>query len=53
MIRYTTDGENPTETSDVFSEPIQIEGETTIKAIATAEGFSASEMLEARYTLTD
>lgn len=53
VIHYTTDGENPTESSDVFSEAIQIEGETTIKAIATAEGFSASEMLEARYTLTD
>ena len=53
VIRYTTDGEDPTESSDVFSEPIQITGETTIKAIATAEGFSASEMLEARYTVTD
>lgn len=53
VIRYTTDGEDPTETSEVFSEAIQITEETTIKAIATAEGFSASEMLEAHYTLSD
>lgn len=53
VIHYTTDGEDPTEASDVFSEAIQITGETTIKAIATAEGFSASEMLEAHYTLSD
>ena len=53
MIHYTTDGKVPMETSGVFSEPIKITAETTIKAIATAEGFSASEMLEARYTLTD
>lgn len=53
VIYYTTDGEDPTETSDVFSEPIQITGETTIKAIATAEGFSVSEVLEAHYTLTE
>lgn len=52
-IHYTTDGENPTEISDVFYEPIQITGETTIKAIATAKGFSASEMLEARYTIAE
>lgn len=53
VIHYTTDGEDPTETSDVFSEAIKITAETTIKAIATAEGFSASEMLEAHYTLTE
>ena len=52
-IHYTTDGEVPTESSDVYSDPIQITGETTIKAIATAEGFVASEMLEAHYTLEE
>ena len=53
VIRYTTDGEDPTESSEVYSEAIQITAETTIKAIAAAEGFSASEMLEAHYTLTE
>ena len=52
-IHYTTDGEAPTETSEVFSEPIPITAETTIKALATAEGFSSSEVLEAHYTLTE
>lgn len=53
MIRYTTDGSTPTETSTVYSSPIAITEETTIKAIATADGFVASEVLEAHYTLTE
>lgn len=52
VIRYTTDGSDPTETSPAYSSPIEITAETTIKAIATAEGFTASDVLEAHYTLT-
>lgn len=52
VIRYTTDGSDPTETSPAYSSPIEITAETTIKAIATAEGFAASDVLEAHYTLT-
>ena len=52
VIHYTTDGSDPTETSPAYSSPIEITAETTIKAIATAEGFAASDVLEAHYTLT-
>lgn len=52
VIRYTTDGTDPTETSPVYSSPIGITEETTIKAIATAEGLAASDVLEAHYTVT-
>ena len=52
VIRYTTDGSDPTETSTAYSAPVEITEETTIKAIATAEGFAASDVLEAHYTLT-
>lgn len=50
-IHYTTDGTDPTAGSPVYSEPIKITGDTTIKAIATSENFSDSQMLEARYTV--
>lgn len=53
VIRYTTDGSAPTETSTAYSSPIAITEETTIKAIATAEGLTASDVLEAHYTLPD
>lgn len=52
VIHYTTDGTDPTETSTVYSSPIGITEETTIKAIATAEGLAASDVLEAHYTVT-
>lgn len=52
VIRYTTDGTDPTETSPIYSSPIGITEETTIKAIATAEGLAASDVLEAHYTVT-
>jgi len=52
MIRYTTDGTAPTESSDAYSAPIEITAETTIKAIATAGGLAASDVLEAHYTIS-
>ena len=51
-IHYTTDGSGPTAASPVYSAPIEIVSETTIKAIAVAEDFVASDVLEAHYTLT-
>lgn len=51
-IHYTTDGTEPTGDSPAYSSPVAITEETTIKAIATAEGYTASDVLEAHYTLT-
>ena len=53
VIRYTTDGTDPTATSPVYSAPVEITAETTIKAIAAAEGLTASDVLEAHYTLAE
>ena len=50
-IYYTTDGTTPTETSPVYSTPIEITGTTTIKAIATATDMLPSDVAEATYTI--
>jgi hypothetical protein len=41
-IRYTTNGSEPTESSQVYSSPIVISETTTLKAKAWAEGYSPS-----------
>ena len=43
-IYYTTDGSVPDETSRLYSEPIKITADTTIKAIALADGCRESEV---------
>jgi predicted extracellular nuclease len=43
-IYYTTDKTVPTTSSNVYSEPIEITGNTTIKAIAVKEGLTTSEV---------
>jgi hypothetical protein len=50
-IHYTTDGSTPTASSTVFSTAIPITAATTIKAFATAPGFSDSAVATAAYTL--
>lgn len=50
-IRYTTNGFAPTESSDVYSEPIVINANTTIKARAFKENMENSNIVEARYTV--
>ena len=50
-IYYTTDGLTPTTTSAVYSTPISVSSNTTIKAIATASGFSQSAVGTAAYTI--
>ena len=49
-IRYTLDGEDPTETSSVYSSPIAVTTTTTIKARAYKSGHSPSAVVSAVYT---
>ncbi len=49
-ICYTTDGNNPTNTSPVYSGPINISVATTVKAKAFKYGWTASNIASASYT---
>lgn len=48
-IRYTVDGSNPTATSPIYSTPIPVSSNTTIKAVAFATGFEPSYVGTASY----
>ena len=48
-IRYTLDGSDPTSTSQVYSDPLTISSNTTLKAIAFV-GDEASNVASATYT---
>ncbi len=50
-IYYTLDGTNPNADSQVYSTPIVIDEEITIKAIAVKEGFADSNVATAAYTI--
>lgn len=50
-IYYTTDGTTPTTASTQFTGPIVVNSIETIKAIATATGFSESAVATATYTI--
>jgi hypothetical protein len=52
VIYYTTDGTTPTTVSRVYSASITVSSSETIKAIATATGYSTSQMASAAYTIT-
>lgn len=52
-IHYTTDGSEPTEASALYSEPIEIAEAVTLKAIAVKEGFEASEVVVAEFTIRE
>lgn len=53
IIRYTTDGGNPSETSPVYNGPINIENTATIKAYAVSStpGPTDSKVVAATYTI--
>jgi len=51
VIYYTTDGSTPTTSSPVFSTPIPVSVTTTIRALATAPGFTNSAIANGTYTI--
>ena len=52
-IYYTTNGDNPTTNSSVYSGAINVSTNTTIKAMATAEGYDNSAIATAAYTIVN
>jgi|GEM_PF-1250427 len=51
-IYYTLDGTAPTTSSSVYSAPLSVGVNETIKAIAVATGYSTSAVASAAYTIT-
>ena len=51
VIRYTTDGSDPTESSTVYTTPVEISSNTTVKAKAFKDGCSASDVKSAEYVI--
>ncbi len=50
-IRYTTNGSEPTTSSALYSEPVQISGTQTLKARAFKDGWSGSNVSTGTYTI--
>lgn len=50
-IYYTTDGTDPTTSSTEYTTAITIDESCTLKAIAVASGYAASEVASATYTM--
>lgn len=53
FIRYTTDGTEPTEVSDLYETPITISSTTTLKARAFKTNWRTSALAEATYTIVN
>jgi hypothetical protein len=51
-IHYTTDGSDPTVASPVYSTPLVLTSNTTVKALAFATGLSASSITLGVFTVT-
>ncbi|MBO7615631.1 MAG: chitobiase/beta-hexosaminidase C-terminal domain-containing protein [Bacteroidales bacterium] len=52
-IRYTTDGTDPTESSEVYSSALTISETTTVKAKGFKAGYTASNIATAVYTFPE
>jgi hypothetical protein len=52
VIHYTSDGSTPTTGSPTYSAPIAVSTTTTLKAIATATGYTQSAVSTATYTIS-
>jgi hypothetical protein len=50
-IRYTTDGNDPTESSAIYTGPVAISQSCTLKAKAFKSGWTASDIKSAAYTI--
>lgn len=48
-IYYTIDGKTPTTASTLYTAPIKVEGDVTVKAIAVREGYKDSEVATGEY----
>ena len=54
QIRYTLDGTDPTPTTgNVYSAPLDLTEDCTVKAIATAEGWTSSEVTTYQFVLSN
>ena len=51
VTRYTTDGTEPTESSAVYSAPVAVSANATLKAKAFRDGMTASAVSSAAYTI--
>ncbi len=51
-IRYTTNGNEPTQNSSIYSAPLTIDQTVTVKAKAWKNGYQASTTASANYTIT-
>ena len=51
VIHYTTDGSTPTATSPVYTQPLQIVDDVTVKAIAMKDGYENSAVASASYSI--
>ena len=51
-IYYTTNGDDPTTSSSVYSATLTISETTTVKAMAAADGYNNSSVASATYTIT-
>lgn len=52
-IYYTLDGTEPTETSEIYTQPIELHNDATIRAIAMRGGWNSSEVTDFAFVLAE